>query len=316
MMKLRYIVTLLLLIIYFGVVQSKPITLTMQWTPQSQFVGYYVAQELGYYDQLGLDVVIKHSSSSKGINNHIEESDAVTLKLYDAIYMIDKGLDIVNVLQTSQHSCLVVVSRNDKIKTLKDLKGCKVGIWSASFRELAEGINQDLNLGIQWVPYVQSVNLFVSGAVDATFAATYGEEYQLRFSGFEKNNYIYLANEGYDVPEDGLYVKSEFYKKYPKQAKALAVATRMGWEWAHKNPEKALEIVIKVMKRERVPVSRNHQRWMLEQILKLQCDTRTKKPTFEIDMQKFNQINQFLMEQGVISVPVSIYKIKGTKLCK
>ena len=29
---------------------------TPQWTPQAQFTGYYVAQELGFYRDAGLDV--------------------------------------------------------------------------------------------------------------------------------------------------------------------------------------------------------------------------------------------------------------------
>ena len=316
MKNLKYIITLLLLLVSVNVAQSKRIKFTLQWTAQSQFVGYYVAQELGYYKNLGLDVEINHVSTSTGINNHLNDCDALTLKLYDAISLISNGLDVVNILQTSQHSSLVVVARHNDIKSLSDLKGRKVGIWSASFRELAEGISQDKGLDIEWVPFVQNINLFISGAIDATFAARYGEEYQLRMSGFENNPYIYLSDAGYDFPEDGLYIKADFYKKYPNQAKAFAVASRMGWEWAQQHPDKALEIVIKVMEREHIPVSRRYQKWMLEQILKLQCDKKTNKPSFDIDIQKFNQINQFLIKRGAINKPLSIDKIKGTHLCK
>ena len=218
MKNLKYIITLLLLLVSVNVAQSKRIKFTLQWTAQSQFVGYYVAQELGYYKNLGLDVEINHVSTSTGINNHLNDCDALTLKLYDAISLISNGLDVVNILQTSQHSSLVVVARHNDIKSLSDLKGRKVGIWSASFRELAEGISQDKGLNIEWVPFVQNINLFISGAIDATFAVTYGEEYQLRMSGFENNPYIYLSDAGYDFPEDGLYIKADYCKKYPNQA--------------------------------------------------------------------------------------------------
>ena len=98
MKNLKYIITLLLLLVSVNVAQSKRIKFTLQWTAQSQFVGYYVAQELGYYKNLGLDVEINHVSSSTGINNHLNDCDALTLKLYDAISLISNGLDVVNIL--------------------------------------------------------------------------------------------------------------------------------------------------------------------------------------------------------------------------
>jgi hypothetical protein len=70
------------------------------------------------------------------------------------------------------------------------------------------------------------------------------------------------------------------------------------------------------MERERIPVSRRYQKWMLEQTLKLLCDKRTNKPSFEIDVEKFNQINQFLIKRGSITKPLPIDKIRGTHLCK
>ena len=47
MKNLKYIITLLLLLFSVNIAQSQRIKFTLQWTAQSQFVGYYVAQELG-----------------------------------------------------------------------------------------------------------------------------------------------------------------------------------------------------------------------------------------------------------------------------
>ena len=32
------------------------VRIQLQWVPQAQFAGYYVAQELGFYEAVGLDV--------------------------------------------------------------------------------------------------------------------------------------------------------------------------------------------------------------------------------------------------------------------
>jgi NitT/TauT family transport system substrate-binding protein len=42
--------------------QDGTIVFTPQWTPQAQFAGYYVAQELGFYRDAGLNVTIEHHS--------------------------------------------------------------------------------------------------------------------------------------------------------------------------------------------------------------------------------------------------------------
>lgn len=35
------------------IVHAQRIVFTPQWTPQSQFAGYYVAQEKGFYKEIG-----------------------------------------------------------------------------------------------------------------------------------------------------------------------------------------------------------------------------------------------------------------------
>ena len=48
---------------------AQQIVFTPQWTPQSQFAGYYVAQEMGFYKDAGVDVVIDHTSTADLVIN-------------------------------------------------------------------------------------------------------------------------------------------------------------------------------------------------------------------------------------------------------
>ena len=38
-----------------------PVRIQLQWVPQAQFAGYYVAQAMGFYADEGLDVAILES---------------------------------------------------------------------------------------------------------------------------------------------------------------------------------------------------------------------------------------------------------------
>lgn len=301
------------MLLFLSDVDAQQIVFTPQWLPQSQFAGYYVALEKGFYKEAGLDVVIEHTSSSDNAQNRLREGkcNAITMNVFDAIFNIDQGMEVVNVLQTALHTGLVIVPRNDDIKKLKDLSGKRVGIWRTHYYELSQIVNEDYDLNIEWIPFVQSVNLYISGAVDATMAMVYNEAYHIYASGFENVSFISLADYGYDFPEEGVYFTKEYYEKYPDKAKAFAEASRRGWEWTHEHPDEALDIVMKVIEKNNLPAGRQHQKWMLNEILRLQCDSISEKPTFELDENKVMQINELLIRYNRINDVVTKSRITG-----
>ena len=301
------------MLLFLSDVDAQQIVFTPQWLPQSQFAGYYVALEKGFYKEAGLDVVIEHTSSSDNAQNRLREGkcNAITMNVFDAIFNIDQGMEVVNVLQTALHTGLVIVPRNNDIKKLKDLSGKRVGIWRTHYYELSQIVNEDYDLNIEWIPFVQSVNLYISGAVDATMAMVYNEAYHIYASGFENVSFISLADYGYDFPEEGVYFTKEYYEKYPDKAKAFAEASRRGWEWTHEHPDEALDIVMKVIEENNLPAGRQHQKWMLNEILRLQCDSISEKPTFELDENKVMQINELLIRYNRINDVVTKSRITG-----
>lgn len=304
----------LILITFVGIpTYAQQIVFTPQWTPQSQFAGYYVAQEMGFYKDAGVDVVIDHTSTSDLVMNRLLKGkcNAITMTLFDAIYHIDHGAEIVNVLQTAQRSGHVIVVRDDNIRNIEQLRGKRVGIWRSSFSQLVQLMDLDYDLGIEWIKFIQSINLYISGAIDATMAMTYNELYWIRSSGFEDKTVIPLADIGYDYPEEGLYVSSEYYEKYPEKARAFAEASRRGWEWAHEHPEQTLDIVMEIMKREQVPASRMHQEWMLREVLKQQFPKGEDRPSFKLDEGKVKELNTLLIRHGRIENELSVEQIQG-----
>ena len=295
------------------VLHAQRIVFTPQWTPQSQFAGYYVAQEKGFYKKAGVEVDFQHPSASYSAANRLLEgsSDIITQQLVQAMILIDRGMPIVHILQTSQRNSLVLVSRSDTLRTLQDLKGKKVGIWKAGFGDLAYIMDTEKELNIKWVPFLESVNLFLSGAIDATLAMDYNEYQKIRVSGHEDKPVIRFSDTEYDYPEDGLYVSEDFYKLHPDKVKAFAEASRKGWEWAHEHPEETLDIVMKWVTKENVHTNRIHQKWMLEKILALQCRDGEKKPSFQLYSETIDRLNELLLKHRRIHYPINIEKLKG-----
>lgn len=257
---------------------------TPQWTPQAQFAGYYVALEKGFYKEAGIEVDIVHPTSTYPAMTRIRkgESQATTLQLCQAMEIVESGIPMVNILQTSMNNAMVIVSRRE-MNPLKQ-KGARVGIWSVGFGHLAICMSKKEGLDYEWIRFASNLNLFVAGAIDATLAMSYNEYYQLKQTGLpmEEENVYRFCDHGYNVQEDGVYMTREYYNKHRDQAKRFAAASRRGWEWAAAHPEETLEIVMKYVEKEHVATNRVMQKLMLEEVLRLQLDRESGKREFRL----------------------------------
>ena len=140
---------------------GQQITFTPQWTPQSQFAGYYAALENGYYAEAGLDVRIEHPTTSYSSMNMLKDgtSDIITCELIQAMMAVEDNVRLVNLLQTTQHSTLALVARAENVTKLADLAGCRVGTWKVGFSEIPHMIDEEQHLDIQWIKLTSPLNL-------------------------------------------------------------------------------------------------------------------------------------------------------------
>ena len=283
-------------------IQAQKIVFTPQWTAQAQFAGYYVAQEKGFYREAGVEVEIVHPSVTQSAMTRMfnKTSQATTLQLCQAMELADSGTELVNILQTSMNNAMVIVSARGK-DPLKQ-KGERVGIWSVGFGQLAICMSIKEGLDYDWVRFSTNVNLFVSGALDATLAMSYNEYYQLLQAGMQltDENVYRFCDHGYNVQEDGLYVTLDYYRKHKDQARRFAKASRRGWEWAVEHPEETLDIVMKYVKSNRVATNRIMQRLMLKEVLRLQIDRESKKREFRLRPDMVKRASYLMAENGML----------------
>ena len=280
---------------------------TPQWTAQAQFAGYYVAQEMGFYYKAGIEVEIVHPSVTQSAINRIRnnESQATTLQLAQAMEIVNDGIPLVNILQTSMNNAMVIVSRRG-MNPLEQV-GDKVGIWNAGFGQIAIGMSIKENLNYRWIPFANSVNLFLSGAIDATLAMSYNEYYQLVQTGIElsDDNVYRFCDHGYNIQEDGVYMTRDYYEKHKDEAQKFAEASRQGWEWAIQNPEETLEIVMQYVQREHIATNRTLQKLMLDEVLRLLKDRESGKYEFRLRPDMVEQASNLLFENGMLDRKVT-----------
>jgi len=282
---------------------SDTLVFTPQWTAQAQFAGYYVAEVKGFFREAGVKVKIEHPTATQSAMSRLRNNQcqATTLQLCQAMEIVDNGIPLVNILQTSMNNAMVIVSARGKDPLTQ--KGAKVGIWSVGFGQLAICMSNKEHLDYQWVRFAQNTNLFVAGALDATLAMSYNEFYQLVQAGIvltEKNVYRFCEH-GYNVQEDGVYMPRDYYENHRDQAKKFAQACRKGWEWAVQHPDETLDIVMEYVERNRIATNRVMQRLMLLEVLRLQVDRESKKREFRLRPDMVRLASRLMVENQMLS---------------
>ena len=293
--------------------QDGTIVFTPQWTAQAQFAGYYVAEVKGFYREAGVKVRIEHPSATQPALSRLRKNkcQATTLQLCQAMEIIDDGIPLVNILQTSMNNAMVIVSARDKGPLPQ--KGARVGIWRVNFGQLAVCMSSKEHLDYQWVQFAQDVNLFVAGALDATLAMSYNEYYQLVQAGVmmtDKNVYRF-CDHGYNVQEDGVYMTRNYYDTHKEQAHRFAQASRKGWEWAAEHPEETLEIVMQYVDKNHIATNRVMQRLMLMEVLRLQVDRESKKREFRLRPDMVRLASQLMVENKMLDREVTYEELIG-----
>lgn len=303
----RFVISIILGLLGVATYAQDEIVFTPQWTAQAQFAGYYVAEAKGFYREAGVKVRIEHPSVTQPAMARLRsgECQATTLQVCQALEIVDAGIPLVNILQTSMNNAMVIVSAKDKDPLSQ--KGARVGIWSVGFGQLAICMSIKDHLDYQWVHLAQGVNLFVAGALDATLAMSYNEYYQLIQAGMNiSDNAVYrFCDHGYNVQEDGVYMTREYYQTHRQQARKFAEASRKGWEWAAQHPDEALDIVMQYVDRDHIATNRTLQRLMLKEVLRLQVDRESKQREFRLRPDMVQQASRLMVENMMLGREVT-----------
>ncbi len=249
------------------------VTIALQWVPQSQFAGYYLALDRGFYRKRGLDVIIRHGGPELNSMDRLADGTAefATTFLTSALRRRDSGLPVVNISQiVNRSTAMLIVRKKSGIRSLQDLNGRRVSLWAGDFAAPFEAVftSRGISPGRRFVQNY-SVNLFLHNGVDACSAMYYNEYHMLYQAGLDLDELVTfpLADYGCNVPEDGIYCLESTWKAHPRQCREFAEATMEGWRYARAHPEEALESVMRRVVSAGIPTNRAHMKWMLEKIL-------------------------------------------------
>lgn len=238
----------LLLYLSVSLFAAQKVVLQLNWKNQFQFAGYYVAKELGYYKEAGIDVEIKEFDFNTDISNVIENGKA-DFAVGRSSLLIDKinGKDVVALGAIYQESPMILLTRDDTgINTIKDLKHKRIML-TKDARETAAIMAMLFSNGLSKEdvliePHSFNLDDLINKKTDAMASYISNEPIRMEDKGigykiFDPKEY------GFHFYSDILFTSSKFIKKNPKLTKDFYDATMKGWQYAFDNISQTAEII-------------------------------------------------------------------------
>lgn len=287
--------------------ELKEATLVLQWQPQAQFAGFYVAEAKGFYRDAGVAMRLVPGGPDVIASRLLASGQAqfATLFLATGIERRAGGMPIVHLAQLVQRSALMLVARaTSGIREPKDLDGRRVSLWDNEFQLQPRALFQRLGIHPVVVPQSGSLTLFLRGGVDAASAMWYNEYHSLLASGLdpEELNFFSYRDMELNFPEDGIYAMEKTLNQDPALCRAVVAASLRGWEYALAHPEEALDIVVARRREANLPTSRVHQRFMLARMRDVILGQPGEKlpPLGQLDRADFERVTGVLLQQKLI----------------
>lgn len=258
-----------------------PVRLVLQWEHQAQFGGYYMALEQGYYADAGLDVSIISGGAHVNTLQMVRSGEAeFCTDMLASVLTTQSGPDqesatpLVLLRQVLNRSNLTLVAWKDgrngdtPIQQPSDLNGAIITMWDG-YRSAYLHFFQRYGVNATIIPQYYSQELFLRRGADACCAMRYNEYDALQQSGvrLDQVHVFDFHDLGIGAPEDGIYTRQDFWQQQPQQCEAFARASMQGWEYALKNPQQTLDVVMGHVRQAQLPVNRAHMAWMLDSML-------------------------------------------------
>lgn len=238
--------------------QSEPlkkITVLLDWVPNTNHTGLYVAKDKGYFKEQGLDVNIVQPSSGGTAALVAAGKGDFGISYQEEVTYSRTAKDMVPVKAIAaiiQHNTSGFASPASKnIKTPKDFEGKTYGGWgspseSAILKAIMEKDGADFS----------KLKIVDAGSLDF-FAATKGNiDFEWIFSGWDaeqaklKNipiNFIELKklNPDLDYYTPVIIASDAYLAANPDVAKAFLKAVTKGYQYSMTNPDDAAAILVK-----------------------------------------------------------------------
>jgi ABC-type nitrate/sulfonate/bicarbonate transport system substrate-binding protein len=227
------------------------VSVALDWTPNTNHTGIYVAEKLGYYAAAGIDVkILPYASTAPETLVSHRKADFGFSYSAGVAFARAAGEDVTSVFAVLQHTALEIGVRADRrdIRTPKDLDGkTYAGFGTPDEKPLLQtvirnaggtGTFRDVTLN------TSAYDAVYRGKADFTLPLATWEVIQARLAGKPLKTFK-LSRYGVPAEYSALIASSAAYlKANPSLARRFLAATARGYRYALDHPRAAASILI------------------------------------------------------------------------
>ena len=232
--------------------ERTPIRIALDWTPNTNHTGLFVAQQEGWFDQAGLDVEFVPYNNTPPDTLVGSGAAEFGISFQDSFtYAKASGVDAVSVMAIVQHWTSQIAVRADRadITSPRDLDGKIYGGFGAAYEvPKMQAVIKDAGGNGTFTTVVLGTSAYEAlygGQVDFTepFVTWETIEAQLRGQPLKTFNYTdYGFPDAYNVLLIG---NGTWLQAHPDQARAFVQTVQRGYQLAADDPAKGAELLEK-----------------------------------------------------------------------
>ncbi len=238
-----------------GKTEPDKITIVLDWTPNTNHTGIFVAQANGYFEEAGLNVEIVQPPEG-GAEALVASGKAqFGVSFQDSLapaFVGDNAVPVTAVAAVIQHNTSGIISRKGEgMDTPKGLEGKKYATWDLdvekeTIRDVmkADGGNFDL---VELIPstVTDEVSALKSGSVDAIWIFYAWAGIACQTAGLETDYFAFAdINPVFDYYTPVIIGNNAWLDENPETAKAFIQALSKGYTFAVENPKDAADILM------------------------------------------------------------------------
>lgn len=232
------------------------ITVVLDWTPNTNHTGLYVAQKMGYFAEMGLDVEIVQPPEDGATMLVASGKAQFGIDFQDSIapaFLGDHPLPVTAVAALVQHNTSGIISLKDKdISSPKGLEEKTYATWDLPVEKaMIEHVMKKDSGDFSKLNLVPSTVLDVVTAlqtnVDAVWVFYGWDGIATKVKGLETNYFAFKdIDPVFDYYTPILIGNNDFLANNPETTKKFLSAVKQGYEYSISEPKKAADILLEV----------------------------------------------------------------------
>lgn len=235
--------------------KGETITIVLDWTPNTNHTGIFVAQAKGYFEEAGLNVEVVQPPEDGAVTLVASGKAQFGVSFQDSLapaFVGDAPMPVTAVAAVIQHNTSGIVSRaGEGMDTPKGLEGKKYATWDldvekATIRDVmkADGGNFDL---VELIPstVTDEVSALRSGSVDAIWIFYGWAGVACEVAGLDTDYFAFAdIDPVFDYYTPVIIGNNAWLDENPETAKAFMAALSKGYTYAVENPKEAADILM------------------------------------------------------------------------